>query len=344
MDISENVILQEFLDFMHSCGIIPKGNLQIVMDGKIHRFRTEGDKSGETSGAYFIHSDGWPNGGVMDYRKHNGMQKWKLSQSAVQNSEYHKPTPQEIQQRNDEKKQKELLQAENDRLILLKAWREFDSAKPLTYGMNHSYLNSKHITIFDSCDIQLRVKHKLITDNDTCRVGELLIPMLNADNGQFQSMIRIPDKPDANGKFLKQNYKGTHILGSCAELIPSQLRTYAYIQPDFERIVTPADIHSDSVYLCEGIATAFSVLEILKCCYPVLCVGSCNNLIHVAKSWRKRYPKIRIIICADNDVHRKGINEAQKVINEGYADALTMPPVEGYDWNDYLIHLKGFKA
>ena len=98
------------------------------------------------------------------------------------------------------------------------------------------------------------------------------------------------------------------------------------------RILLP-QLHSDTLYIAEGIATAFSVYFINNKRYPVVAALSCSNLPHVASAWRKRQPSLRIVIAADND--KPGLEAAKKCIENGYADSFIAPPIEGFDWNDY---------
>ena len=333
---------------MIQCNIQPRDNFEPVLDGKLHRFPVEGDRGRETSGRYIIHADGWPNWLAMDYRQHNEMQKFKLSQSAVNESNsYRKPTREEIQRRNEQKRQEALRQEENHRKAILMAWKEFSRPYSLMSNGKHPYLIAKNVTNSQSCDIQLRVKSRLIGNNDVCRINDLLIPLTDSRTGNFISMIHISEKPQSHGKFLKPFFTGTHTTGACVELIPQGLREWYCFEPriypdstDSREVINPT-INADTVYVCEGIATGFSVLEITQHQFPVLCACSCHNIINVAKAWKESYPDKRIIIAADND--NSGISAAQKTINEGYAQSMTVPPVVGMDWNDYLTSKRGIR-
>ena len=50
-------IRRQVLDFLHKLGIEPYDESEIILDGKLHRFRTRDDTSGEKSGAIIIHTD-----------------------------------------------------------------------------------------------------------------------------------------------------------------------------------------------------------------------------------------------------------------------------------------------
>ncbi len=63
-------IIADFRDFaQNSAGIeLPP---DLITDGKLHRFKINGEKSGKQSGAYTLHLDGKPAGYVQDFRTDN---------------------------------------------------------------------------------------------------------------------------------------------------------------------------------------------------------------------------------------------------------------------------------
>ena len=56
--------------------------------------------------------------------------------------------------------------------------------------------------------------------------------------------------------------------------------------------------------ICEGFATACSLHEATQ--YPVAAAMNAGNLLNVAKAWRAKYPRVRIVICADDDTGTAG--------------------------------------
>lgn len=73
----------------------------------------------------------------------------------------------------------------------------------------------------------------------------------------------------------------------------------------------------DVICLTEGFATAATIREITG--YAVACCFDSGNLKPVAVSMRKKYPDIKIIICADNDQYSEintGFLEATKTAHE----------------------------
>ena len=106
------------------------------------------------------------------------------------------------------------------------------------------------------------------------------------------------------------------------------------------------DKPQDVIYICEGYATGASVYEATG--DAVVVALDSGNLMAVAQSIRTKYPDIKLILCADDDVNQTGIkkaNEAAKLVNayvvmpdfgESKTNTLT-------DFND-LHQLKGLDA
>lgn len=98
---------------------------------------------------------------------------------------------------------------------------------------------------------------------------------------------------------------------------------------------------NDLIYLCEGYATGASIHEATDQC--VVIAFSAANLIKVASEVRKKYPDIRIVICADLDKSKAGEIAALKTA-EQYNCEVILPDFgesksdEDTDFND--VHLK----
>ncbi|MFM0002742.1 AAA family ATPase [Paraburkholderia dipogonis] len=56
--------------------------------------------------------------------------------------------------------------------------------------------------------------------------------------------------------------------------------------------------------IAEGFATACSLHEATG--FPVAAAMNAGNLLNVAKAWRAKYPRVRIVICADDDTETAG--------------------------------------
>jgi putative DNA primase/helicase len=101
--------------------------------------------------------------------------------------------------------------------------------------------------------------------------------------------------------------------------------------------------------VCEGFATACSLHEATG--YPVAAAMNAGNLLSVAKAWRAKYPRLRIVICADDDTATAGNPGMTKATEAARAvgGALAVPdfgpsrPAGATDFND-LVALDGLDA
>jgi putative DNA primase/helicase len=91
------------------------------------------------------------------------------------------------------------------------------------------------------------------------------------------------------------------------------------------------------IYIAEGYATAASIHAATGC--AVVVAFNAGNLLEVAKTIRTKYPKITLVICADDDLSGVGIskaNEAAKLVGA----SVVMPlfgadrPDKATDFND----------
>ncbi|WP_044414319.1 PriCT-2 domain-containing protein [Thiomicrospira microaerophila] len=147
--------------------------------------------------------------------------------------------------------------------------------------------------------------------------GDLLIPVYNFDSSIIQTVQRIT----AAGK--KRFLKGGAVTGG----------SYT-VQNGIDR---------NAIYICEGFATGASLAENQALGKTVVCCFSLNNLMHVAKAVRTKYPDAHLIIAGDND-HQNSLNpglaESQKVA-VAVGGQLFVPPFNdgdaGSDWNDYNL-------
>lgn len=148
--------------------------------------------------------------------------------------------------------------------------------------------------------------------------GALLLPLEDA-RGEVQSLQRI--MPDGAKRFLP----GTKKAGSFA--------------------VIPGD--AGRLYLVEGYATGASVH--LATGGAVLVCLDCGNLLAVARTARRHYPKREIVIAGDNDHGTEGnpgltkAREAALAIGGLLAVPSFAPGEPGTDWND-LHTAKGLDA
>ena len=323
----EKLIKEQVFQFMEQNGIIPRDrNMDFIMDGQLHRFSVEGDKHGDKSGAYVIHNDEWPAWAVMDYHKTDEMIKGKFNPDSLRTYERDEfftqlrklSTPQFQSKKTDERKRQEQHQEKMRAEAVNRAWREYNDTRN-SCADEHPYSQLKHLTDCRMFDYQARIKTNR-REGDYGQIGDLMIPLHNAETGRFQSMQLIRGNPNTEGKYQKGIYKDTQVTGACFSLIP------------FE------DKKPDMLFICEGVATAASLFKALDFEVEVIAAMNCHNIINVARAFKKKCSDRIIIIAADNDT--AGIKTAEKTKEAGYADKIILPPLspeQGKDWNDYYI-------
>jgi putative DNA primase/helicase len=92
--------------------------------------------------------------------------------------------------------------------------------------------------------------------------------------------------------------------------------------------------------ICEGYATGASLLEATG--YPVAVAFDAGNLQPVAENLRKKYPEMKLIICADNNVSGIGQSRANMAAN-AVSGLVAVPPITDSDFND-LHRTQGTEA
>jgi putative DNA primase/helicase len=110
---------------------------------------------------------------------------------------------------------------------------------------------------------------------------------------------------------------------------------------------TPSDF--SEITICEGFATGATIAEIYAPNSMVICSFTANNLLAVAKYFRKKYPAVKITIASDND-HLSDMNigkikaqQAASYIGGCISLPEFKPNEQGSDWNDYYL-LNQFEA
>jgi len=256
-----------FLNAMRSLGLEAHGNLSLVPDGKIHRYRIAGDKSGATNGWYVLYSDGAMPAGAFGSWKTGDSQNWCAKSE-------HTFSPSEREEWR--KKQQAASQAREAALLVLrqeaknKANKLYDIARPAAADRSngaegdtpagiHPYLLDKGVKPYG-----------LKTLNNS-----LVVPLRNA-SGEITSMQFI--QGDGSKKFLT----GGEISGCY----------YAIGKP------------VGSLLICEGYATGASLYEASGLAVAV--AFNAGNLIPVARVIRDKFPDFTIILCADNDQATEG--------------------------------------
>ena len=215
--------------------------------------------------------------------------------------------------------ERQRIQAElitNQNKAAIKAQTIWNQAKPAP--PDHPYLVKKGVKSHHTRQIDRWEKWVLDDTNKWKKLtihNALLIPLFNAEGvvRNIQAIFpTIPPELNRNKDFLPK-----------AEL--SGLFSWVGVQ-------------TETVCIVEGVATGFTVHE--ETGWRVYIAFSAGQLLAVAKTIRKHLPEAKIILCSDHDKSGIGLekaNEAAQAVN----GLVTMPPIEGMDFNDYALYLQG---
>lgn len=323
-NFKEDEIRRQVLDLMHQNSIAPYGDIDIQLDGKVHRFRTADDKPSEKSGGYFVDITEWPFGFVQD---------WRLNQQHIDFSFKRERLDEEGKKFFDDKKYNEAIQRSLQRQKDLREKQEaekeksritaIDRYKQLPNASNDfPYLKKKEIILPEIDEIDYSGIKYDKKDNKIC------IPLKDI-NGDYRSFQWI----DENGS--KKFQFNTSPSGAFYNL---DLSTLEY---DLEK-KTP-------ILIGEGFATMLTVYNLLGRKYPIVAAMDCGNLFNVAQAIKEKYKGWNIFIMADNDHLRANgniglikANEANEKLNlNGVIIPHFTRKETGTDWNDFCtIHGK----
>lgn len=294
-------IQQQVLAFMLQNGIVPYDpNINIIIDGCIHRFRVQGDSQSDTSGAYCIFADSWPAGWIEDWHNGNAV-KWSFPRDKLND---------EAKSFFDDKKYKEALKKSRERQDELMRQREqkqieaselariqYEHASPAPG--DHPYLQNKNVPVLG-----------LHSMNDA-----LVVPMSNAD-GRFLTLQWIC--PDGSKKFFPNAPKKGAFYSVALDCItPNQPILIA------EGYATMATLYELTGYPCVAAMDCGNLLpvaESLKAKYPD------NKIIFMADNDFKTNGN-------------PGITHAQNACDKLHLHGVIPPEFKpddnGSDWNDY---------
>ncbi len=342
-DFDEREIVRQFLATITAGGITPRSSsFEPMLDGRLHRFPLEGDRGSAKSGGYCVYTDKRPAGWAKDFRQ-NITVKFRYDLSYEEKKEYAQQQNNPEARVNAEKERRESerrkaeeqrLHEENVRRLQRLAFAEWNYADLNIH--KHPYLKSRFSdlgiyipdngrygvfrTIYAndySRIIRFPLKYCTATlPGGKCEQGQLLVPMIDVATDSFRTLIRVMAEPTPKGKYMKPYYPVISPTGSAFILAPNPIE------------------EAEKLFVCEGFCTGLAVFVDLRGKFPVLAVGGCNNLLPVCQTLRKRYPKKKIIIIADNDT--AGINAANNCRNAGLVDSIKMPEIAGHDWYDDL--------
>ena len=371
-NITYDMIAVQVRAHMEAEGFIPQDeNLQLDMDGQIHRIAMEGDRWGATSGAYYVHADGCPNWGFRDFRKHSEMLQFSFNWEAIpfetrkayyqeQNDSY----PFSYTQAQENARAEALIRQRKKQEAEAKAKQEAISRARYLYETasvsnvsKHPYIAERfikkgihvwpymhvwdfehYLTIDPPYNAIKRATVEVMTPHGIeCKPKRLIIPITNTLTREIQSLQIISDRPDKEGKYQKGFLKCTSPKGGCYELIPQTAQ------------------NSQAICICEGLCTGLAIIVLTYGQLPVFCAMTSGNIEHVARGLRKRYAGKKIIIMADNDAataSKTGTNTGIKAANDakdkGLADTVKIPIIkstnQNIDWYDVLAERRKHNA
>ena len=310
---SDYEIEQQFAEFLRSIDAEPVGIHSFVFDGNIQRYRLSGDKSSEKSGSYCVYNEGeLPAGWAKNW--HNGETiNWHFDTSGLEPEQRkHFSSSAFLAKQEELRKQREA--REKERADKTAQWCA-DRVKLLHPAPeDHPYLLAKRICPYSAL---------LENGGEYAGQNALAIPLTDID-GNIRSIQYI--LPNGDKRFEK-NSKLEGVFWSIA-------------------LDTLEGDEDDTILLGEGFATMAKVYELTG--DPCVAGISCHFLKHIAEALRKKYPKARIVVMADNDKKTElargsnpGIVHAEQLVKAGLANSFIYPefqnPEDDSDWDDFTI-------
>ena len=243
----------QFRQALAAAGLAPHGDLDLAGDGKLRRYRIEGDKAGSRNGWAVLHSSPVTAGAFGSWKSgesHTWCERTSKPPTAAERAELQR-------QMQAMKTARAAEQANVQTTARERAAKLWALAHPATNA--HPYLQRKQIGAYGIR--QLR---------------DMLVIAARDVQGELHTLQFI--SPDGSKRFLT----GGRIVGC------------------YFAIGRPVD----SLLLCEGLATASTLHQATG--RAVAVAFNCGNLVAVAKSLRSKFPALRMIVCADNDLATQG--------------------------------------
>ncbi|MBS0338693.1 MAG: toprim domain-containing protein [Proteobacteria bacterium] len=242
----------EFLNAIAAAGLAPVKALELP-EGRIVRFRVEGDKAGSRNGWAILHRHPIPAGAFGSW-KTGEQHTWRATTNETATPAERAELQRKLQAAQQARAAEEARVRAEAAARALKLW---SGAKPATD--DHPYLRAKGVHAYG-----LRALR-----------DQLMVPARDAD-GHLHTLQFIG--PDGSKRFLT----GGRIAGCY----------YAIGRPD------------DALLLAEGYATAATLHQATG--RAVAVCFNCGNLVAVARALRAKFPRLRFVICADNDAGTPG--------------------------------------
>ena len=225
----------------------------LVADGRLHRYRVDGDKAGSKNGWYVLHLDDKPFGAFGSWKTGLSVAWVPASAQQMTDAERKAMAARMAEAKRARDSEQAIVYAEAAK----RAGRLWGTAKLATN--DHPYLALKRVRAYGIRALK----------------NNLVIPLRDA-SGALCSLQFIT--PDGTKRFLTGGRKR-----GC-----------------YYAIGTPVD----SLCICEGYATAASIYEATG--HATASAFDAGNLEPVARALRGKFPRLRLIICADNDTETVG--------------------------------------
>ena len=301
--LTKGEIIDAFLAFGRANGVPLVG--QIKPDAGLQRCHIEGHKSGSLNGAYFLYTDGVPNGRIEDHVTKTKL-KWKLTGCTA------KPlTATERAALDARRKQRTAGLEASNQLKQARAQKIYARGK---FGLvnEHPYPIRKNVKPHPDLRVIPVWKKRHEAEPgvwvDVRIEKPLIVPLHNA-KGELCAVQAIFPEP-------------CPILGRDKDFL-------GVTKGAFFRIGTP----TTTTIICEGLATGLTLHQ--STLDQVYCSMSAGNLVEVAKYVRSLTPHARIVIAADNDLNtpgNPGVTAAKKAA-AAIGGLVAIPPIAG-DFND----------
>ena len=322
--ISFSTVIFEFCDWaLENCGL-DFDPYQIIPDGKLHRYKMDGDKGAAKTGFATFHLDEFP---TCQFGRWNETGDQKFIWTSQNVSEMTRAEKEEFERKKRERA--EIKRKETEERLHNAAVKSGELwSKPCLGDLFFHYIHDMKKTynfsarlysnedVFEYFATDER-KEKLANGEITIYPGMTMVLPLQNENDQLVSLQQI----SWNGKF-----KG---------FIPGgQKRGAFHVIPGKEKFI----------FLVEGYATGCTIHELTGCTvYVAFDVG---NLKAVSEIVAKRHPNAIKVIASDNDrftekpIKNPGQTRANEIVALG--NWHNMAPVfmededEGTDWNDLI--------
>ena len=302
---SDYEIETQFMAFLRNNDIEPADNIQLIRDGQIHRYRLNGDKRSNKSGAYCIYNDGLPAGWAEDWHIGKSI-NWCYDTSGLpkeQRDYYESPEQKKKIEAAKEKRKQEALQRQAE--VSDKARIRIETLPDAPE--NHKYLQAKQV-----------YPYNLKLD------GQNLAVPLRDINGNIKSLQWIYPNSD------KKLYPGSMPKGLFWSIGLDLLTTH----PDWpilfgEGYATMAKVYELTGYPCVAGISCYYLAEAAKALKGKYTE---QKIIVMADNDKETELKRGF---------NPGIKHAQELIKAGLAYDMIAPyftnPEDGSDWDDFAI-------